>query len=79
MHNDTHSVNKPSLEVLASPSPISVVTSLRLSSATVWKQLLPLSLSWGAGPSCPHNDLPFPRIHAHSFPTVRYSYNQGFE
>jgi hypothetical protein len=62
----------PSLDAVASPSPVPVAILLRPFTSAVWSQLPPPSPFWRAGPPNFQNDSLFPRIHTHSLPSVRY-------
>ncbi len=66
----TENANK---KFFQSINPLSLDMLLCLSSSTVWNQLLLFTSSWGAGPPCSQGGIPFPRICAHSLPTVRYN------
>ncbi len=58
---------------MASLSPVPVAMLLCPLSSTVWGQLPPLSPFWRARPPGLQDGSLFPRIHAHSFPTVCYT------
>jgi hypothetical protein len=62
----------PSLDAVASPSPVPVAILLRPFTSAVWSQLSPPSPFWRAGPPGFQNGSLFPRIHSHSLPAVRY-------